>query len=125
MNYEGILEDKDGNKFYPKTVTRITTGEEYETGRIIDGKIEYCKRLNIGKLPDAGKYTLDMGLGNVTFWDFKGVAVLNRYSYKMDTRKISDYSVTVSVENGILTVQTFNSAYINYTGYVEVYYTKN
>lgn len=125
MNYEGVLQDEAGNNFYPKTVTRITTGEEFETGRLIDGKKEYCKRYNIGKLPDAGKYTLNMGLGNVTILDFKGVAAFNRYSYVMDTRKINDYSVTISTENGILTVQTFNSAYTNYTGYVEVYYIKN
>lgn len=73
MNYSGNLRDNEGNVFYPKTVTQITTGEEFETGRIIDGNKEYGKQFSPIALPSsAGNVTISTGLGNVNFIKLEG-----------------------------------------------------
>lgn len=103
----------------------ITTGTEFETGRIIDGKKEYGKRINCGKLPDTSTTTINTALGNVNILDYKGIAILNKYSYKMVAGKISDYSISLSIENGQIKITTYVSAYKEYNAYVELFYTKN
>lgn len=55
----------------------IKTGEIYETGRIIDGKIEYGKRINIGNLPPtSGNYDYPTGLNHsdIIYTDYNLVA---------------------------------------------------
>lgn len=103
----------------------ITTGTEYETGRIIDGKKEYGKRINCGKLPDTSTTTINTDLGNVNILDYKGIAILNQYSYKMVAGKISNYSISLAIENSQIKITTYLSAYKNYNAYVEIFYTKN
>ena len=103
----------------------ITTGTEYETGRIIDGKKEYGKRINCGKLPDTSTISIATNLGNVNILDYKGTATLNKYNYKMVAGKISDYSISLAIENGQIKITTYLSVYKEYTAYVELFYTKN
>lgn len=103
----------------------ISTGTEYETGRIIDGKKEYGKRINCGKLPDTSTTTINTDLGNVNILDYKGIAILNQYSYKMVAGKISNYSISLAIENSQIKITTYLSAYKNYNAYVEIFYTKN
>ena len=55
---------------------KITTGKEFETGRIIDGKIEYGKRIDCGNLPNNSVKMVAHGLSNVTFTrQIEGIAV--------------------------------------------------
>lgn len=53
---------KDGIKI-ENIKSIITTGVEYETGRIIDGKIEYAKRINLGTLPNAAEIRIQTNIG--------------------------------------------------------------
>lgn len=108
-----------------QNILNITTGTEYETGRIIDGKKEYGKRINCGKLPDTSTTTINTALGNVNILDYKGIAILNQYSYKMIAGKISNYSISLAIENSQIKITTYLSAYKEYTAYVELFYTKN
>ena len=51
----------------------ITTGTEYETGRIIDGKKEYAKRFSAIALPSsASNITIRTGLTNINFIKLEG-----------------------------------------------------
>lgn len=51
----------------------ITTGVEFETGRIIDGKKEYGKRFNAITLPSsANNKTIATGLGDINFIKLEG-----------------------------------------------------
>lgn len=108
-----------------QNILNITTGIEYETGRIIDGKKEYGKRINCGKLPDTSTTSIATNLGNVNILDYKGIAIFNQYSYKMVVGKISDYSISLAIENNQIKIATYLSAYKNYNAYVEIFYTKN
>lgn len=52
----------------------IKTGEEYETGRIIDGKKEYAKIIDIGNLPSTignTEYPTGLDHSSVRFTDVK------------------------------------------------------
>lgn len=51
----------------------ITTGTEYETGRIIDGKKEYAKRFTAIALPSsASNIIIQTGLTNINFIKLEG-----------------------------------------------------
>lgn len=76
MNYAGHLIDKEGNIYYPKTVIKITTGEEFKTGRIIDGKMEYGMRFKPITLPSsAGNVVIFTGLENINFIKLEGAII--------------------------------------------------
>lgn len=56
-----------------QNILNITTGTEFETGRIIDGKKEYAKRFAAVALPSsAGNITVQTGLGNINFIKLEG-----------------------------------------------------
>ena len=51
----------------------ITTGTEYETGRLIDGKKEYAKRFAAVTLPSsAANKIIQTGLNNINFIKLEG-----------------------------------------------------
>ena len=43
----------------------IVPGVEFKTGRLINGKEEWCKRINTGVLPNAGQNTFNVGFDAV------------------------------------------------------------
>ncbi len=109
-----------------QNILNIITGTEVETGRIIDGKKEYMKRINCGNMPDTNTIKINTGLSNVVYQDFKGIVVdpSSDYSYKMDTKKINDYSILLQLLGNQINITTYRSSYATCTGYVEVYYLK-
>lgn len=53
--------------------TNITTGQEFKTGKTIDGKEEYAKRINCGAGPNNGTRSVATGLSNVTYIKAEGI----------------------------------------------------
>lgn len=110
------------------TSQNITTGTEYLTGRIIDGKKEYAKFINFGNLGNATNKTAAHGLTNVTFT--KIVAHVTNGNVSFDTAygyALSDsngVSVSCNVQGSYVQVTT-NSDRTEYTALVELNYLKN
>ena len=53
---------------------KITAEEEFETGRIIDGKKEYGKRFTVQALPStAGNVAINTNLSNITIIKLEGM----------------------------------------------------
>lgn len=106
----------------------ITTGTEYETGRVIDGKKEYGKFINFGNLGNATNKTASHGLTNVTFT--KIVAHVTNGNVSFDTPygyALSDsngVSVSCNVQGSYVQVTT-NSDRTGYTAVIELNYLKN
>lgn len=111
--------------------TNITTGTEYETCRIIDGKKEYAKRIDIGAMPNATTKNIATGLSNITLTrPIEGVMkaanqVLNlplvNYGISSNTA-VNVYLANVSGDTlGIRTNYDWSAA----TGVVTLHYTKN
>ena len=111
--------------FEGNTKNIITTGTEFETGRIIDGKKEYGKRINCGVLLASGTKTVETGLSNVTYTDVQGICVTNNggWPYKMGVTGSSTVAV-LSIDNHKIKIKC-NGDLSTYTGYVELKYLKN
>lgn len=111
-----------------ETSNAITTGTEFETGRIIDGKKEYGKFINFGNLGNATNKTVAHGLTNVTFT--KIVAHATNGNVSFDTPygyALSDsngVSVSCNVQGSYIQVTT-NSDRTGYTAVIELNYLKN
>lgn len=111
--------------FEGNTKNIITTGTEFETGRIIDAKKEYLKRINCGVLLASGTKTVETGLSNVTYTDIEGICVTSGggWPYKMGVAGSSTVAV-LSIDNHKIKIKC-NGDLSTYTGYVELKYFKN
>lgn len=102
----------------------ITTGTEYETGRIIDSRKEYGLRINCGDLLSSGSKIVETGLTGVTYTSIDGVATTGgSWPYKMGAPGTGGVVVLEIQENKIKI--TCNSDLSAYSGYVELKYLKN
>lgn len=100
----------------------ITTGTEFNTGRVINGKEEYGKRINIGALPNATTKNVEHGLQDVTFTGYEGITSAG---YKLPFISTSvNYNIQVLVGTSNIVIKTAED-YSTQTGYVTIYYTKN
>lgn len=112
------------------TSQNITTGTEFETGRIIDGKKEYAKRIDIGALPNATSKTVSHGLNlsNIKFTASPTGVASQSSGYTIPIPSIStsaqSWNVALLVEPTTIKITTVQD-YSAYTGNVELKYTKN
>ena len=109
----------------------ITTGTEFKTGRIIDGKEEYGKRISIGALPNATSQDYPHGLSNVTFTrplegfcTSGGGTTFNMPNTYPDSSNMAQYSIGAWTVEGNIRITTLIDR-SGYRGYVTLYYTKN
>ena len=106
----------------------ITTGTEYETGRIIDGKKEYGKRINCGNLPNAQAKYVQTGLENITLTRAIDGVMLNSGSQRgLPAPSVTSANTIMVYLNGTGTTLTINTQFdwSSYTAYVELFYVKN
>lgn len=107
----------------------ITTGTEFKTGLVIDGKEEYGKKINIGALPDTTTKTVVTGLTNITRTrPIMGVAIAESGNSRdipyNEGTDVSIIYVKINASGNTLTVGT-KSDLTAYSGHVTLYYTKN
>lgn len=103
----------------------ITTGTEFETGRIIDGHKEYGIIINTGNLPNASTQTISFSASGKANIRYEGTATAGTYVYMMIPFKgESNSSIVLQYSTNNFTITTYNSSYTNYTGRIYVYYTK-
>lgn len=104
----------------------ITTGTEYETGRIIDGKKEYGKKINIGALPNATAKYIATGLSNVKVVDYSGMAFSSNAGRKIPFASEGNYVDIYPNSSGATFTINTNYDYSSYSeAYLDVHYTKN
>ena len=107
----------------------ITTGAEFKTGRIIDGKEEYGKRIDCGALPDGtGLRTIAHGISNFMVTKIEAYAYSSTYGRWMTLPLVengagSAYNVSINVDTTKITLNSDNSQ-AHYNAYVTIYYTK-
>lgn len=100
----------------------VTTGTEYETGRIIDGKEEYCKRCPFGSLPNSTIKGVQFLTPNDKILKAEGIAVnQNEVSHYF---AIPNSKIQVDIENGWINITT-ETDMSTYNAFVDLYYTKN
>lgn len=106
----------------------IETGVEFETGRIIDGKKEYGKRIDCGALPNTGTITIPHGLDfyNICLTHIEGIAqrdtfviILPYVSYE------ASWQIELIVSNTNIMITTKDDKSVYTSSNVTIYYTKN
>ncbi len=110
---------------------KITTGVEYETGRIINGKKEYGKRISCGALPNNTTKDIETGLTNVSLTRPVTGFFTDTTQYSVfPLPYISSYlaglvSVYATKTNTKVTIKTGEDKSAYTISYVDLYYTKN
>ena len=108
--------------------TTIVTGQEYETGRVIDGKKEYGKRINCGKGPNNNRKEVDTNLSNVFYLPLEGIVTNGEITFNTNSTRPLD-----GTDNGSLGAYIQNNKIIlesktDRSGYdviITIYYFKN
>lgn len=105
---------------------KITTGVEFETGRIIDGKKEYGKRINCGLAPLSTSFLeINHGLINVMFTNYWGICGYNKGAWceKIDRNSI----IKMIMYGNNVRIFAEGDSYHNegYLCVVELHYIKN
>lgn len=106
---------------------KITAEEEFETGRIIDGKKEYGKRFTVQALPStAGNIAINTNLSNITVTKLDGMiygtALVSSMPF-MYTGQTSVYHYFNPTNNQIIVRATDDMS--SYSATETIYYTKN
>lgn len=102
----------------------IVTGTPFATGRTIDGKIEYGKRINVGPLTSGTLKTVDSGI-NSTNYTLTGISGSAYSAYNGRQDPIPNSNIEVGISGNLLRV-TSNATYNHETScYVNIYYTIN
>ena len=113
-----------------KNTVKITTGQEFKTGRIISGKEEYGKRIDFGALPNNTSKTVSHGINfskasfismQCDFQNTNGYKI-SFQNYGIDPTSESN-SIIAFVGNTTVGIRT-SSNMSTYTGFVTIYYIK-
>lgn len=100
----------------------ITTGDEFKTGRIIDGKEEYCKRCPFGSLPNSTIKGVQFLDPNDKILKAEGIAVSQTETSHYFA--IPNSKIQIDIENGWINITTETNM-STYNAFVDLYYTKN
>lgn len=109
----------------------VMEGQEVETGKTVNGKIEYQKRINVGDLPNNSSLVVSTGLSNVQ-WTRKPEGFAQNktsqvnamplpYIDPRDTSASISLSIISEYRIAIVATQDRSSFY----GIVDVFYVKN
>lgn len=108
---------------------KITTGQEFKTGRIISGKEEYGKRIDFGALPNNTSKTVSHGINfskssfismQCDFQETNYKISFQNYGIKPQTTNEPIIAFVGNTVIGIKTVSDMSA----YTGFVTIYYIK-
>ena len=105
----------------------IETGTPFATGRTIDGKIEYGKRVRLGNLPNNEMKNVAHGLSNITFTKIEGVCddgLGDRLTLPFINIDNLGASIMMYIDGANIRVKTYSDK-STYVGYATLYYTKN
>lgn len=113
-------------------VNIITNGSPVKTGRKIDGKEEWVKKINFGALPNATTKEVNTGLNanNITVTEIKGLGVRSSDNLKFLLPYISSAGTNIELSGPVIS----NNQYVrvvtttdrtNITAKIEIYFTYN
>ena len=112
-----------------KIKTNIVTGQEVATNEYVDGKQIFVKKIDIGALPNATTSVIETGLSNVTVVKpVFGYAIhINGTTINLPHLAVNNMAACVGLNYTSANKIDINtgSDRSDFTGYVEVYYTKN
>lgn len=114
-----------------KIKTNIVTGQEVVTNEYIDGKQVFVKRINLGTLPNSNTLILATGIPSTSIiTKYDAMAYASNYTITLPDVAPSNLNlmarITFEAINSVWNVKIITGFdRSNYTGYVNIYYTKN
>ena len=114
-----------------KIKTNIVTGQEVATNEYIDGKQVFVKRINLGTLPNSNTLILATGIPSTSIiTKCDAMAYASNYTITLPDVAPSNLNmmarITFEAINSVWNVKIITGMdRSNYTGYVNIYYTKN
>lgn len=117
------------NNMHPNIVT---DGSPVKTGRKIDGKEEWVKRINFGALPNNSTKDVNTGLNanNITVTEIKGLGVRSTDNLKFLLPYVSSAGINIELSGPVIS----NNQYVrvvtttdrtNITAKIEIHFTYN
>lgn len=128
LSYENDILVNDNGVYNSVLKKSITTGQEIRTTNILDGKYVYYKRVDLGNLPNSTTKEVDTGLSNVNILKLDGIAketfgtVIPLPFVIADTTK--SVAIVFNTTTNKITITTGTDR-TNFSGYANLYYTKN
>lgn len=131
-----VLKDKNGNILNPKIpryeYNLYTNEEPIKTGRKINGKNEYVKRVSIPQLPNNGSFEVGTGLNinEIKVIDLKGLAYRSSDNIYIPLPFISMTGINICLNTKVIDnilnilIET-SSDRTNFTGWAEVSFIYN
>lgn len=112
-----------------KLKNNIVTDKEVETGRLINGKKEYVKRMTFTiSSTNAGTYSFSTGLANVTYLKMEGMYIRDTFFAPINVVRLATgtdvYAIGAYITNDRLFIETSTDRSAGYF-VVDLYYTKN
>lgn len=130
--YEQYLEPdilvKDNGVYNSVLTKNIKTGQEIKTNNVLDGKDVYYKRVDLENLPNNTTKEVDTGLSDVNILKIDGIAkessgtVIPLPFVFTDTTKSVAIVFNTTTNKITITTKTDRT---NFSGYANLYYTKN
>ena len=131
-----VLKNKEGkilNPKIPRYECNLYTNEEpIKTGRKINGKSEYVKRISIPKLPNNGSLEIGTGLNinEIKVIDLKGLAYRSTDNIYIPLPFISMAGINIGlntkvIDNILNIIIETSSDRTNFTGWAEVSFIYN
>ena len=121
------MQDLIKNDIDTSKISAIVTGQENATNFTVDGKTVYCKRIKIDSLPNATSILCNAGLiaSEITIIDISGMAIKSGAgSIPLNFRNDSVILALHLTKDGEISVYCSDDR-SSYTGYVNIFYTKN
>lgn len=104
----------------------ITNGNPVKTGRIIDGKDEYIKRILIARFPNASTLEVSTGLDHskINFGDVSGIAKSTEQQLNVPFVSLSGLGIQVATRltSNNIAITTGNDR-SSYSGYLDIRFT--
>lgn len=98
------------NNMHPNIVT---DGSPVKTGRKIDGKEEWVKKINFGALPNATAKEVNTGLNtnNITVTEIKGLGVRANDNFKFPLPYISSAGINIELSGPVISNEQYVRVY--------------
>lgn len=103
----------------------VTGGSIIKTGRVIDGKFEYVKRMNLTNFPGNGEtktWATGLNVPNIIVTDIKVIVLSGSGNWFMLPNNDSVNSKTSLNKDGNINVTCYQGNLKNCAGYAEIYY---
>lgn len=124
MISEELLENVYNSIDEKQNIPKLITGNKQKTGKLIDGKEEFCEIINVGSCPNNSSITIDYTTNDKVIHDFYLIGKSNSFEYLKvpNAASSSNYFNIFFSSDGKLQIST-NQDRSRFIGTVYIFFT--